>query len=95
MNQQYLPNKKSQIYSVNQLAEASVSRCMDQCRSDSDAACSGRDDVIPHTDSERTARLRRIRVSGIKQKSKRHVQSRKKYNKGGESTGGIHVEEVS
>jgi hypothetical protein len=95
MDQQYLPNKKSQIYNVNQLAEASVSRCTGQCRSDNDAACSGRDDVIPYTDSERAAKSRRIRVSGIEQKSKRHVQSRKKYNKGGENKGEIHVEEVS
>lgn len=95
MDQQYLPNKKSQIYNANQLTEACVSRHTDRCCSDNDAACSGRDDVISHDDSEKVVKLRRIRVSGIKQKSQRHVQSRNKYNKGGEDKREIGVEGVS
>ncbi len=95
MDQQYLPNKKSQIYNVNQLTEACVSRHTDRCCSDNDDACSSRDDDIPHDDSDKVVKLRRIRVSGIKQKSQRHVQSRKKYNKGGEDKREIDVEGVS
>lgn len=95
MDQQYLPNKKSQIYNVNQLTEASVSRHTDRCCSDNDAACSGGDDVIPHGDSEGVVKLRRVHISGIKQKSQRHVQSLNKNNRGGENKREIDVEEVS